>query len=357
MIHSFRLIDKEKQSTFSPSEETVNRDSSETDAIILIWDVYDEVIFSSKSVETIFDVRKEEVIGGSWQKFFPKELVEAIKNFFESDINHSFERRFILSLDNGKVYAFHAVVESMNWRGDYFFVCTLNNLTLVEKLKSSLTDLESLAIASQMATGLVHEIRNPLTALKGFLQLIQAGVKQKEQYYRVMISEIAKLEQITSELLQIGKPVNRVRQNESIATIINDVIFLMKIQSNYRDITFKVKLDDDVEVYCNAPQIKQVFINIIKNGIEAMDEKGTITIETTKRNGTILIHISDEGKGIAPNELKQLHEPFFTTKQNGTGLGLLISQHILHEHRGDLVVQSSEGVGSTFSIILPVATS
>src|SRR5699024_8880922 len=214
---------------------------------------------------------------------------------------------------------------------------------------------EKLIRAGQLSAGLVHEIRNPLTSLKGFLQLVQAGVEQKEEYYKVMIGEIDKLEKITSELLQMAKPFKGKKKTEHVSKMIDDVLFIMSTQSAMKNIHFTIDLDDNLTTNCNAAQIKQVLINIIKNGAEAMHNEGNINIQTRLQNDYIAISITDEGEGMPDEFVEQLNNPFFTTKQGGTGLGLVITQHILEIHHGELKVETEENKGTTFTILLPFA--
>src|SRR5699024_3928766 len=298
----------------------------------------------------------KDVMGKKWTTLLPDDHVKKINTHFELNNNKLHLPNISVTSKQEKVYSFYGIVDKVQIEGKYLYICKLRNVTYVNELKQVLLDSEKLVLAGQLSAGLVHEIRNPLTSLKGFLQLIQAGVQQKEEYYKVMIGEIDKLEKITYELLQMAKPFKSNKKNEFIHTLIDDVLFIMQNQSDMRKVQFMTEFDDGLSTYCNASQIKQVLINIIKNAAEAMKECGTIKIQTRSENGFAAIDIIDEGQGIPEELINQLNNPFFTTKPEGTGLGLVITQHILDLHQGELTVQKNTEKGTTFTINLPLST-
>lgn len=213
---------------------------------------------------------------------------------------------------------------------------------------------EKMSVAGQLAAGIAHEIRNPLTSLKGFLQLLQTDVKQKEVYHQIMIEEIDKIEMITSELLYISRPLTDEKKLESVYSMIKDVTMLLGSQALLKSIQLEYSICEDLYVYCNRSQIKQVFINIIKNAIESMEKSGVITIKVRlTAHKMIEIDILDQGPGIPQGMMKKVGEPFFTTKESGTGLGLMISKQILENQHGRLRIVKSNESGSTFRITFP----
>lgn len=214
---------------------------------------------------------------------------------------------------------------------------------------------EKMSVAGQLAAGIAHEIRNPLTSLKGFLQLLEAGIEGKDEYYSIMGEEIDKIENITSELLFISKPMTNDPKEESVVSLMKDVCKLMETQAHLHNVDIEIKQEEWLKVYCDRSQIKQVFINIIKNAIEVMsDSGGTISIDIYERNGDACMDVIDEGPGIPEHLIEKIKEPFFTTKKNGTGLGLMITNQILEKHDGSLTILNNEPKGSIFRIRLPL---
>jgi len=213
---------------------------------------------------------------------------------------------------------------------------------------------EKLSAAGQLAAGIAHEIRNPLTAIKGFLQLLQVEPVQNS-YVEIVNSEINRIELILSELLLLAKPQNADFSKRNLGTILQKVKALIHAQSIIHNVEIKVEVLSDLpEIYCDENQLKQVFINLIKNSIEAMPNGGNIHILINKMEENVLIIFKDNGCGIPEELLQRLGEPFFTTKPNGTGLGFLVSKQIIKNHQGTIRARSNEQ-GTTIEILLPIS--
>lgn len=347
------VYDQSTYTTTFPTEVMNWYYNNDKDSIIVIWNNENEVVYVSQLFEELFEKNVETILGKDWTTLLPKEQVKQINNHFKSDNTKLKIPNITLSFKKGKDYSFNAIVDRISIDGEKFSVCQLRNTTYLNKLKQVLLDSEKLILAGQLSAGLVHEIRNPLTSLKGFLQLVQAGVQQKEEYYKVMIGEIEKLEKITSELLHMARPFKSQKRIEYVHQMVDDVLFLMNNQTDMKNVEFNIDIDDRLMTHCNASQIKQVLINLIKNGAEAMQKSGTIYIKSRLIDEYIEIAIQDEGQGVPDELLQQLHDPFFTTKEEGTGLGLVITEHILDIHQGRLKVSSEKEKGTTFTVLLP----
>ncbi|MGB7999504.1 MAG: ATP-binding protein [Anaerobacillus sp.] len=216
---------------------------------------------------------------------------------------------------------------------------------------------EKLSLVGQLAAGIAHELRNPLTSLKGFLKLIQFKNKDTniERYIQVMDSEFQRIEQIIDEFLILAKPTKAEFNYYQISDILDEVIELLNAQANMKSIIInKAYSTYHSPVYCENNQLKQVFINLIKNAMDAIIEDGEITIATEEQSDNVVIQIIDNGKGISQQELEKLGSPFFTTKQNGTGLGLTICNRIIEKHKGSLKIKSNQGDGTVITIRLPL---
>jgi two-component system sporulation sensor kinase A len=216
---------------------------------------------------------------------------------------------------------------------------------------------DKLLVAGQLAAGIAHEIRNPLTALKGFTQLMLTGGQHKEQYLTIMKSELTRIEQIISELLMLAKPQAVTYKKRSLEPIIYDVISLLESQANLSGVQIMLNLPSTLPmVHCEENQLKQIFINVIKNGMEAMPKGGLIQIDAyTEDPGQVVLVFQDQGSGMPAEKLSRLGEPFFTTKEKGSGLGLMISQKIINEHGGFMHFSSEPGQGTTVTVLLPAA--
>lgn len=230
----------------------------------------------------------------------------------------------------------------------------IRDITEKKQAEAVMLQSEKLSVAGQLAAGIAHEIRNPLTAIKGFFKLLEREMDQKKEYFHIIESELSRIESILSELLLLAKP-HKVRiQQVSLDTLLKDVTTLLETQAIMNNVWFEMKLDaKDPYIQCDDNQVKQVFINLIKNGIEAMPEGGNIFIETEDDEEEVIIRIRDEGKGIPDEVIARLGEPFFTTKTTGTGLGLMITFNIIKNHHGTVCVKSGVEQGTTFEVRFP----
>lgn len=213
---------------------------------------------------------------------------------------------------------------------------------------------EKLSVVGELAAGIAHEIRNPLTSIKGFIQLLEENEHVSGHYLKVMSSEMDRINQIVGELLILSKPQMREYQSFDMSDVLRYVVKVMGHEALLKGITLNIQLPSSpIHVFGDKNQCIQVFINIIKNAIESMDE-GEIDVDWKIRNESIHIIIEDEGTGIPPDRLKRLGEPFFTLKEKGMGLGLTISQKIIEDHKGSLQIESEVNKGTKVEVTFPV---
>ncbi|MBO0960391.1 PAS domain S-box protein [Neobacillus sp. MM2021_6] len=228
-----------------------------------------------------------------------------------------------------------------------------DKVVMQEQLRKS----DTLNVIGELAAGIAHEIRNPMTALKGFIQLLESSItKEHSLYYQVITTELQRIDSIINEFLILAKPQAVRFQEKDINKIMKETVDLLSAQAVLYNVQFVTNYDESLPlVFCEPNQLKKVFINLIKNAIEVMPNGGSITITTKKmRNQQIQIIIKDEGCGISKEKIKKLGEPFYTTKDRGTGLGLMVSYRIIDEHKGTIFVKSEEGKGTIFNIKLPI---
>lgn len=214
---------------------------------------------------------------------------------------------------------------------------------------------EKLKVIGELAAGLAHEIRNPLTTLKGFVQMSKEKNYNIEPWFDVIMSEIMRVSELTAEFLQFSKPhiMNfRVHSlNDCVQRAINlleSESFMQGHQLIYRTeaATLMISMDKD--------KIVQLLVNLVKNAFEAMNEKGQVVLELSRENEHAKLLIRDTGAGIPESHLSKIFDPFFTTKENGTGLGLAICHKIVQDHRGKISVSSCRQ-GTTFELQFPLA--
>lgn len=214
-----------------------------------------------------------------------------------------------------------------------------------------------LEMAGQLAAGVAHEIRNPLTCIQGFIRLLEETDKREPEYFSIIRSEFERIEGIISEFLALAKPQALNFQKNDIGLILMQTIHLMNAQAIMHNVEIVTLIEEGLPLFqSDKHQLKQVFINVIKNAIEATASKGTLTITCKKTSSHLHIEFQDQGEGISPERIKHLFEPFYSTKEKGTGLGLMVSYKIIEEHKGMMRVESEEGKGTTVHILLPLAS-
>lgn len=234
------------------------------------------------------------------------------------------------------------------------------DVTELIRAKELLRQSDKLSALGQLAAGIAHEIRNPLTSLRGFVQLLQSSLDDNQKRYcEIMLAELDRINFIVSELLVLAKPQGIKFQKKDIAKIVEDVISFLDSQANLNNIQIHTSIQSQLPfVSCEENQLKQVFLNICKNAIEALPDGGEIYVEVLRESSSSLrVRIRDTGCGIDSVHIPRLGEPFYTTKENGTGLGLMISSRILEDHGGSIRIESERQQGTTVSILLPVSAS
>ncbi|WP_404427624.1 PAS domain-containing sensor histidine kinase [Ureibacillus chungkukjangi] len=237
-------------------------------------------------------------------------------------------------------------------------VTTITDETEKILLKQQVEQQQTLNSIGQMAASIAHEIRNPMTSLKGFVDLLRLNSNEDHQnYLSVMDSELQRMESILTDLLYLSKPKQRSYEETSIILVVKDVIELMiphAIQHNVR-----LKMDDSnycpISVMGNHNRLKQMLINLVKNAIEVMCSGGVVVIKLENHDGGVEVSVIDEGAGLSDVEMNQLFTPFYTTKSTGTGLGLALVKKVVEEHNGSISVESNIGLGTTFKISLPIS--
>lgn len=229
------------------------------------------------------------------------------------------------------------------------------DITQLKKTEELLQKSEKLAVVGELAAGLAHEIRNPLTTLKGFTQLIESqNGHANKTYINLMLSELERIEMITNEFMAVAKPQAIKFQEHDLIALTKQVVSFSAAQALLKNVDIIEHFDDiNATLICEGNQIKQVLINLIKNAIEAMPNGGKLEISVEQVENGLQVKIKDSGIGIPEEILPKLGEPFYTLKEKGTGLGLMVSFRIIESHKGTISFVSEENEGTTVIITLP----
>jgi two-component system, sporulation sensor kinase E len=226
-------------------------------------------------------------------------------------------------------------------------------------LEQRLAHKGSLSALGQLAASIAHEIRNPMTTLKGFTQLLRlSATEESMKYLAVIDDEIVRMESILSEMLILSKPALSKKTTLSLEVLVDDVLNVVNPKALLEGIKIVQKDVNmlDTLIFGNPDKIKQVLLNLFKNSLEAMTSGGTLTVGMEQiEDNKIVLSISDTGKGMNESQLNQIFMPFFTTKAEGTGLGLPFVLKTIEEHDGTIAIESKVGEGTTIMISFPLA--
>ncbi|OXB95894.1 MULTISPECIES: GAF domain-containing sensor histidine kinase [Bacillus] len=230
--------------------------------------------------------------------------------------------------------------------------CIFKNITEKKKYEQELKRLSNIDLIGQMAAGISHEIRNPMTTVLGFLQLLkEENIYEKHnKYFHLMIEELNRANSIITEFLSMGNTRKLDLQMLDLNSIIRDIIPLIKVDTHNQNKYIQVDTNDIPKLLLNRNEIRQLLMNLYRNGLEAMSTGKVLTISTYKEGqNCVVLAVRDQGKGIRPEVLEKLGTPFYTTKENGTGLGLGICYAIAARHNAKVEIQTGSE-GTTFFV-------
>ena len=241
--------------------------------------------------------------------------------------------------------------------GILWLVYSIERLEKNRSFRSKLIDTEKLQAVSHLAASISHEVRNPLTATKGFLQLLRNDTnlskEKRQQFIDIALSELDRAETIIRDYLAFAKPHINSREDINIQIELNKVVDIVKPLANMRNVCIEVTVSPII-VKGERQLFQQCFVNVIKNGIEATASGGLITVTSVNRKNGVEINITDTGIGMTSEQLKHLGEPYFSTKGvEGTGLGIMAVYRIIDSMKGTIRVKSKPGEGTTFTFYLP----
>ncbi|MBM7662524.1 signal transduction histidine kinase [Bacillus mesophilus] len=231
------------------------------------------------------------------------------------------------------------------------------DITDVDYLQKRIHQSEKLALLGELSAGAAHEIRNPLTVIKGFITLANEELNEadREKYHiALLLKEFDRINSIIEEMLLIAKPGAPMITETYLQDLLEEIVPLVKESAPSQDLTFMIDLDR-TPLHVDAKQITQVIYNLIRNSSEAIGHTGTIRIYSEVDSHFYHLYIEDTGSGIPENLQKNIFDPFLTAKETGTGLGLTIVQRIIENHQGEIKLHSSSENGTTFVITLPLS--
>ncbi|WP_337866965.1 ATP-binding protein [Ignavibacterium sp.] len=324
---------------------------------VIVFNQLGKISFINSSAEKLFGIKYEELSG--------KKL---------SGINKALEELFLqkLKLKDQKYFETEIAIGSYNKillcsisflpeeAGLEEFIAVIKDITEEKTLEEAAKRNEKLSAMGQLASGVAHEIRNPINAIGMIAQRLNkefTPVTNENEYKKItelLKNEVIRINKIITQFLNYAKPLELKINPINSGVFFEEIYQLFLPQANQRQIRFIKQGDDNLAVRFDADMFKQALMNIIQNAFDAVAENGEVKIKYYKSNDNFLIEIADNGKGIPEEQQKKIFDLYYTTKKDGNGLGLSIAQKIIHQHKGVISVSSKQIFGTTFKIILPL---
>ncbi|MFD2444241.1 PAS domain S-box protein [Bacillus sp. CGMCC 1.16607] len=326
--------------------------------IVYIFDLNGKITNLNPQFEVLTGHKINDFIGCSVLNIVEEKYREPLKDYIDNVIESQLPQIYEVEIKhkNGNLITLYCnalpIIVDGNVTGVIGYGKDVSSLRQAEE---RLRRTEKLSVVGELSASVAHEIRNPLTSLKGFVQLLQMEDKKHQFYYQIMLDELNRINHIVGELLMLAKPQEMTFSKADIHKLLFDVISLLNTEASLHNVQIDfISSEKEIWMECEANQLKQLFINIIKNSIEAYDKGGTVSIRLELNiNNDISITIHDNGCGISKERLEKMGEPFYSSKEKGTGLGLTVSFKIVQAHNGLIHFDSEPNKGTTVHIELP----
>lgn len=312
----------------------------------------DTFLSRNKQVRGSENIGKMNIHMDYWEN--PAELDRYFDLIKQHGIEKNFEANYHLMTGEKRSVLLSGV--AICWQGEECILSITNDITELKAYQKEMSRLESLSIIGQMAASIAHEIRNPITSVKGFLQLFQGLDRYAEDRdaMDLMIYELDRVNDIISAFLSMAQnrsiELKRLNLNHSIVNLLP--LLIADAQKNA--VSIETDLQEVAAIMVNEGEIRQLLFNLVRNGIEAMPGGGSLLIKTYEDQNGVNLLIKDKGKGMAADVLEKIGTPFFTTKDNGTGLGMVVCYSIAERHHASISIDSNSE-GTSFVVLFPAA--
>ena len=309
--------------------------------------------------ETILDISSAAALWKMPDEVLPRPLWKLIDELKSN--RGMIEKEMDCPVKGGKIIPLEVIATFLEeeFGGFLGYVVLFRDLTQIQHLKKEVQRSQRLASIGRLAAGVAHEIRNPLSSIKGFATYFKERyreVPEDQKTAEVMIQEVERLNRVVGQLLEFARPMSIEEKPTSLQTLIQHSVKLIEGDLNKKQISIVTDMSPEIgKMMIDPDRFKQVLLNLYLNAIGAMGEEGrlSVTLRRDKDGGNIQIVVSDTGAGIKEADLSHIFDPYFTSKSSGTGLGLAIVLKIIESHGGEIGVESHSGEGTTVTITLP----
>jgi two-component system, NtrC family, sensor histidine kinase HydH len=326
---------------------------------IVAVDSDERVMVFNDTAEKLLDRTSTEVIGKPSTEILPPACQTMLKELGSG--RPIVEKEFECTVSEGRTVPLEVIAAVLKDDEGKLIgrIALLRDLSELQHLRKEVERSQRLAAVGSLAAGVAHEIRNPLSSLKGFATYFRqryGGVPDDVKVADIMIQEVDRLNRVITELLEFSRPMELKRKATDLANLVRHVLRTVEGQAREKGITVKTTLSSGFpEAFIDPDRMTQVFLNLFLNALAAMDKGGVLSVGVTRHDeDSLRVTIADTGAGIRKEDIGRVFDPYYTTKPSGTGLGLAIVHRIVEAHGGEIRLESEPGKGTTFAILLPI---
>ena len=326
---------------------------------IVAVDSDERVMVFNDTAEKLLGRTSTEVIGKPSSEILPPACMDMLRELGKE--RPIVEKELVCAVGEGRTVPLEVIAAVLRDDEGALIgrIALVRDLSELQHLRSEVERSRRLAAVGSLAAGVAHEIRNPLSSLKGFATYFRqryGGVPDDVKIADIMIQEVDRLNRVISELLEFSRPMELKRTKADLAGLVRHTLGTIEGQLRDKGITVKEDMSPGLpEAAVDPDRMTQVFLNLFLNAMAAMDREGILSVGVARQDGrTLRVSVSDTGTGIRKEDLGRVFDPYFTTKSSGTGLGLAIVHRIVEAHGGEIRLESEPGKGTTFTILFPI---
>ena len=328
---------------------------------LIAIDDHQKIVSFNNVAETVLGISIEKALQKKAKEILPIELLNQIDN---PDIKKGIvEEEIDCLVQDGRSIPLQVSATLLHDENLTFLghVLLFKDLSEVQALRREIARNQRLASIGRLAAGVAHEIRNPLSSIKGFATYFKERYRDNKEDRKtadIMIQEVERLNRVVGQLLEFAKPITISKKATSVDTVIKDSLRLIERQAAEKNIKIETDFSSIMKkIQVDADRINQVLLNLYLNAVESMQDGGTLNVELSmdEEKKWVIIKITDNGTGIRKEDIAHIYDPYFTTKPSGTGLGLAIVHNIIDAHDGKMEIESSPGKGTTVILFFPIS--
>ena len=322
-----------------------------------------KVVFFNKAAEEIFGYKRHEVIGRDLDVIMTPSCSRDHRSAVERYVKTSVPKRIghdtelVATRKSGDTFPASISFSVSDIDDSLLFTGIVRDLTEINNLRDTTKRAERLATIGQFVAEVTHEIKNPLMIIGGFAEQLKREIKDQKSLKKLDIigGEVSRLEELLKELGELYRSGQIVYEEIDVTDLLKDLYAFVKNDCERKNIKIELKSENTpLLVEGNQDRLRQVFLNLIKNSVDAMGNGGTLSLECERKGDLVEITVKDDGCGLSKGDLKEAFSPFFTKKEHGTGLGLSVSKRIIEDHKGRVVfLKSEEGKGTEIQVSIP----